>query len=405
MSSRRFGLLAFAAGLFAFANLAFAADPIKIGVTIAQSPPGSVSQGTQVKDGVEVATKILNDAGGILGRKVELIFEDTQGIPEKARAAVEKLITRDQVVAIVGEHQSSAALAGIEVAHRYHIPYINTNGWSDVIREKGYPEVFNPGVFNSRVAIAVADTMKSLGAKHVVAFCENTDYGVGLAKLIGKQIGERTTGIEYKYETLDRAAKDFLPAILPLKANPPDVVVEIMLPPAAYILLNQLNEQGVAPTKKTLIYDASGIADYPDFWQNVGDAAMDMLVFGLYHPKMALPELGKKVAADYTAKTKASPNRLLFQAADSVFLVAEAIKNAKSTKPADMIKALEATKWSGTRGEVTFSSEKSGFKYHQWLDVPYVTFQVTKVKQPVADMDLVQDPGKPLDASRVKRPQ
>jgi branched-chain amino acid transport system substrate-binding protein len=405
MSSRRFGLLAFAAGLFAFANLAFAADPIKIGVTIAQSPPGSVSQGTQVKDGVEVATKILNDAGGVLGRKVELIFEDTQGIPEKARAAVEKLITRDQVVAIVGEHQSSAALAGIEVAHRYHIPYINTNGWSDVIREKGYPEVFNPGVFNSRVAIAVADTMKSLGAKHVVAFCENTDYGVGLAKLIGKQNGERTTGIEYKYETLDRAAKDFLPAILPLKANPPDVVVEIMLPPAAYILLNQLNEQGVAPTKKTLIYDASGIADYPDFWQNVGDAAMDMLVFGLYHPKMALPELGKKVAADYTAKTKASPNRLLFQAADSVFLVAEAIKNAKSTKPADMIKALEATKWSGTRGEVTFSSEKSGFKYHQWLDVPYVTFQVTKVKQPVADMDLVQDPGKPLDASRVKRPQ
>ena len=74
------------------------------------------------------------------------------------------------------------ALAGIEVAHRYHIPYINTNGWSDVIREKGYPEVFNPGVFNSRVAIAVADTMKSLGAKNVVAFCENTDYGVGLQK-------------------------------------------------------------------------------------------------------------------------------------------------------------------------------------------------------------------------------
>lgn len=403
MSSRRFGLLALAAGVFALTSTAFAADPIKVGVTIAQSPPGSVSQGTQVKDGVEVAAKILNDAGGILGRKIELVFEDTQGIPEKARAAVEKLITRDQVVAIVGEHQSSAALAGIEVAHRYHIPYINTNGWSDVIREKGYAEVFNPGVFNSRVAIAVADTMKSLGAKHVVAFCENTDYGVGLAKLIGKQIGERTQGIEYKYETLDRAAKDFLPAILPLKANPPDVVVEIMLPPAAYILLNQLNEQGVAPTKKTLVYDASGIADYPDFWQNVGEAAKDMLVFGLYHPKMPLPDLGKKVAADYVAKTKASPNRLLFQAADSLFLVAEAIKAAKSTKADDMIKALEAIKWTGTRGEVSFSSEKSGFKYHQWLDIPYVTFQVTAIKQPVADMKLVQDPGKPLDMSRVER--
>jgi branched-chain amino acid transport system substrate-binding protein len=283
------------------------------------------------------------------------------------------------------------------------VPYINTNGWSDVIREKGYPEVFNPGNYNSRVAIAVADTMKSLGAKNVVAFCENTDYAVGLAKLIGAQIAERTQGISYKYETLDRASKDYLPAILPLKANPPDVIVEILLPPGAYILLNQLNEQGVAPTAKTMIYDASGIADYPDFWQNVGDAAKNMLVFGLYHPKMPMPELGKKVAADYTAKVKADPNRLLFQAADSLFLVAEAIKAAKSTKADDMIKALEGMKWSGTRGEVSFSNEKSGFKYHQWLDVPYVTFQITAVKQPVADMKLVQDPGKALDLSRVEK--
>ncbi|HVT54989.1 MAG TPA: ABC transporter substrate-binding protein [Xanthobacteraceae bacterium] len=404
MQFRRFGLPTLVAGLFAFSATAFAADPIKVGVTIAQSPPGSVSQGKQVKDGLEVAAKLINDGGGVNGRKIELIYEDTQGIPEKARAAVEKLITRDKVVAVTGEHQSSAALAGIEVAHRYHIPYINTNGWSDVIREKGYPEVFNPGNYNSRVAIAVADTMKSLGAKSVVAFCENTDYGVGLAKLIGVQIGERAKGINYKYETLDRASKDFLPAILPLKSNPPDVVVEIMLPPAAYILLNQLNEQGVAPTKKTLIYDASGIADYPDFWQNVSDSAKDMLVFGLYHPKMPLPELGKKVAAAYVAKTHGDPNRLLFQAADSLYLIAEAIKEGKSTKPDDMIKALENIKWTGTRGTITFSHEKSGFKYHQWLDVPYVTFQVTAVKQKVADMKLVQQPGQPLDVSKIERP-
>jgi branched-chain amino acid transport system substrate-binding protein len=399
----RAGLLALAAGLFATG--AFAADPIKIGVTIAQSPPGSVSQGVQVRDGVEIAAKMINDAGGVLGRPIELVFEDTQGIPEKARAAVEKLITRDKVVAVTGEHQSSAALAGIEVAHRYKVPYINTNAWSDVIREKGYAEVFNPGNFNSRVAIAAAETIKAMGVKRVLAFPENTDYGVGLAKLIGEQIKEKAPGVEYKYETLDRAAKDFLPALLPLKANPPDVIVEIMLPPAAYILFNQLHEQGIAPTAKTLIYDASGIADYPDFWQNVSDAAKQMLVFGLYHPKMQLPDLGKKVAAAYTAKTKNDPNRLLFQAADSVFLIAEAIKAAKGTEADGMIKALEGIKWTGARGEIAFSSEKSGYKYHQWLDVPYVTFQITAVKQPVADTKLVQEPGKPLDVGKIERPR
>ena len=75
MLFRRVGLLA--AGLFAFSVSTFAADPIKVGVTIAQSPPGSVSQGTQVKDGLEVAAKMINDSGGVNGRKIELIYEDT----------------------------------------------------------------------------------------------------------------------------------------------------------------------------------------------------------------------------------------------------------------------------------------------------------------------------------------
>jgi branched-chain amino acid transport system substrate-binding protein len=68
-----------------------------------------------------------------------------------------------------------------------------------------------------------------------------------------------------------------------------------------------------------------------------------------------------------------------------------------------MIKALEGMKWTGTRGEVSFSTEKSGYKYHQWLDIPYVTFEITAVKQPVIDMKLVQDPGKPLDTSRLEK--
>jgi branched-chain amino acid transport system substrate-binding protein len=401
---QRFGLCALAAGVFV-AQAAWATDSIKIGVTVAQSPPGSVSQGTQVKDAVEVAAKIINDAGGVLGRPVELVVEDTQGIPEKARAAVEKLITRDKVAAIVGEHQSSNVLAAIEVAHRYHVPYINTNGWADPIRDKGYVEVFNPANYNSRVAIAAAETMKGMGAKRVVAFCENTDYGVGLAKALGDQLKQRAPNIEYKYETLDRAGKDFLPALLPLKTDPPDVVVDIMLPPAAYILMNQLYEQGIAPSPKTWLYDASGLADYPDFWQNVSDAAKTMLVFGLYHPKMPAPALAKTVADAYKAKTKNEPSRLLFQAADSLFIVTEGIKAAKSIEPDALIKAMESLKWSGTRGEVTFSTEKGGYRYHQWIDIPYVTFQITAVKQPLADTNLVQDPGKPLDVSRLVKPK
>jgi branched-chain amino acid transport system substrate-binding protein len=387
----------------ALVGRAYAADPIKVGVTLTQSPPGSVVQGTQVKDGLEVVAKMLNDQGGVNGRPIELVIEDTQGLPEKARAGVEKLITRDKVVAIVGEHQSSNVLAGMEVAHRYHIPYINTNGWADAIREKGYPEMFNPNNYNRRVAMAAADSIKKLGAKKVVAFAENTDYGIGLAKGIGEQLKAVAPEISYRFDTLDRAAKDYLPAILPLRADPPDVVVDVMLPPAAYIMMNQVYEQGIAPSSKTWFYDASGLADYPDFWQNVKEAGKGLLVFGLYHPKMQAPALAKAVGDAYTTKTGAQPNRLLYQAADSLLVLADALKRANSTDPDAIVKALEETKYTGTRGEITFSKE-AGYKNHQWLDIPYVTFQVTEIGQKVADTPLVEQPGQPLDPSKLARP-
>jgi ABC-type branched-subunit amino acid transport system substrate-binding protein len=391
-----------AASLAVLAATAFAAEPIAIGISIAQSPPGSVVQGTQVKDGLEIVKDMVNAKGGVLGRQIQLVYEDNQGIPEKGRAASEKLITKDKVVAITGGHQSSVCLAEIEVAHRYGVPYINTNCWSDDVRKKGYPEVFNPGNYNSRVSMAMAETIAAMKLKNVVAFAENTDYGIGQAKLLDEFIKQKSPGTKYKYETLDRASKDFTPAVLALRANPPDMVINIMLPPAAYILMNQLYEQGVAPSAKTWSYDGAGLADYPDFWQNVKEAGNGMICFALYHPKMDIPALGKQVAAEYNKRTKSEPNRLIFQAADSLLLIVDAIKQAKSTDPKAIEKALRTMKFSGTRGTFQFG-EKPGYTYQQWVDIPFVNYQLTAVNQPVSESNLIQGPGQKLDVSKLKK--
>lgn len=395
--------IALAASATALAAASYAAEPIVIGVSIAQSPPGSVVQGTQVKDGVEIAVRMLNDKGGVLGRPLKVVYEDNQGIPEKGRAATEKLITRDKVVAVTGGHQSSVCLAEIEVAHRYKTPYVNTNCWSDDIRTKGYPEVFNPGNYNTRVSSAMAETIAALKVKSVVAFAENTDYGIGQAKLLGEFLKQMAPQIQYKYVALDRAGKDFTPAVLPLRANPPDLVVNVMLPPAAYILMNQFYEQGVAPSAKTAFYDGAGIADYPDFWQNVKEAGKYMLAFGLYHPAMPMPALGKEVGETYQKQAKTEPNRLIFQGVDSVLLVARAIEQAKSTDGAAIIKALQGIQFEGARGKFSFSQEP-GYKYQQWVDIPYVTYQLTEVNQPVSKTTLIQVPGQPLQIDKVLKP-
>jgi len=399
---KRTSLLALAAALLAAP--AIAQEPISIGISIAQSPPGSVVQGVQVKDGVEIMKDMINAKGGVLGRKIQLVYEDNQGVPEKGRAATEKLISKDHVVAITGGHQSSVCLAEIEVAHRYEVPYVNTNCWSDDIRKKGYVEVFNPSNYNSRVAQAMAETIAAMGVKSVVAFCENTDYGIGQAKALGDQLKAKAPNVQYKYETLDRAAKDFTPAVLALRANPPEMIATMMLPPAAYILMNQLYEQGVAPSSKTWFYDGAGIADYPDFWQNVKDAGKYMLNFGLYHPQMDIPPIGKEMAAEYTKRTKNEPNRLVFQAADSLLLIAEAIKQAKSTDPKAITKALQAIKFAGVRGPFAFGQEP-GIGYHQWVDIPYVAFQLTEVNQPVSKSNLIQGPGQKLDVTKLQKPK
>jgi ABC-type branched-subunit amino acid transport system substrate-binding protein len=176
----------------------------------------------------------------------------------------------------------------------------------------------------------------------------------------------------------------------------------MMLPPAAYILMNQLYEQGVAPSAKTWFYDGAGIADYPDFWQNVKDAGKYMVSFGLYHPAMSVPPIGKQMAAEYTKRTKGEPNRLIFQAADSLLLIAEAIKQAKSTDPKAITKALQTIKFSGVRGPFTLGKE-TGVGYQQWVDIPYVTFQLTDVNQPVSKSNLVQEPGKALSVGKLQR--
>jgi ABC-type branched-subunit amino acid transport system substrate-binding protein len=294
-------------------------------------------------------------------------------------------------------------LAEIEVAHRYEVPYINTNCWSDDVRKKGYAEVFNPSNYNTRVSMAMAETIAALGPKRVIAFAENTDYGIGQAKLLAEFVKQKSPQTEFKYETMDRAGKDFTPAVLALRANPPDMVINVMLPPAAYILMNQLYEQGVAPSAKTWSYDGAGIADYPDFWQNVKDAGKYMVSFGLYHPAMPVPAIGKEVAAEYTKRTKAEPNRLIFQSADSLLLIVEAIRQAKSTDPKVLRNTLQNIKFAGVRGPFQFSKE-AGITYQQWADIPYVNYQLTEVNQPVSKSNLIQGPGQPLSVSKLQKP-
>jgi branched-chain amino acid transport system substrate-binding protein len=176
-----------------------------------------------------------------------------------------------------------------------------------------------------------------------------------------------------------------------------------MLPPAAYLVMNQVYEQGLAPSTKTILYDGSGLADYPDFWQNVKEAGKYMLSFALYHPQMKQTKTALDIAAEYKKRTGGEVNRLVLQAADSLELVIQGIQADKSTDSAKLIKAMQTMKFDSIRGISDFST-KPGYSYQQWLEIPFVNYEMTAEKQPIGKTVMIQAPGQKFDASKIVRP-
>src|SRR5262245_50017269 len=74
--------------------------------------------GTSTKNGIDMAIDVVNKSGGVLGKQIRVIVEDDQGKPEEAQTVVTKLITKDQVVALLGEVASSRTLAAAPVAQQ-----------------------------------------------------------------------------------------------------------------------------------------------------------------------------------------------------------------------------------------------------------------------------------------------
>ena len=100
-------LLAMSAGALLPWAAAHAADAIRIGGLAPLSPPGGVQTGESLRDGMKVAVEELNAKGGLLGQPVELIVEDTSGVPEKGVAAFERLASKENVVAVTGSAHSA----------------------------------------------------------------------------------------------------------------------------------------------------------------------------------------------------------------------------------------------------------------------------------------------------------
>jgi ABC-type branched-subunit amino acid transport system substrate-binding protein len=265
-----------------------------------------------------------------------------------------------------------------EVAHKYHIPTVFAETWSDDITASGYEEVFRIAPASSIVAQADANYLENLGFDFVVIVTENTDYGIPAADSTQERLAE--VGIEAEIYSADKGTQDYSAIITRIQAGEtPDAVLVLITGEDSYNFENQAIEAGLMPTEETACI-ANQVAIQPQFWEAVpGGNWCSFRKVGLV-PALA-NDVTKAFEAKYRERFGIFPESFALEAYDSMRLMGYAIETAGSLDPDAMIEALENVDIVLAQGRYYFPygsdnpvpDDQPAWMWHQWPD-PAVLF-------------------------------
>ncbi|MBI2818394.1 MAG: ABC transporter substrate-binding protein [Acidobacteria bacterium] len=313
--------------------------------------------GISTKNGIDMAIDEVNQAGGLLGKRVRVIVEDDQGRPEEAQTVVTKLITRDRVVAILGEVASSRTLAAAPVAQQNGIPMISPSSTNPRVTEVG-DYIFRVCFIDPFQGLVMAkfatDTLK---AKNVAVLRDiKNDYSVGLADVFVENF-KKMGGSIVSDQSYSEGDTDFSAQLTAIKARNPEAI----------FLPGYYTEVGlVARQAKNLGITVPLLGG--DGWDSprlleIGGEALNGSYYS-NHSSMDDPNPAiQKFVADYRARFADAPDALAALGYDSAMILFDAIRRANSTEPARIRDALAQTKgFSGITGTITMDENRNPVK-------------------------------------------
>ena len=391
------GLVTGLAGLLALSGPALAADcPIKIGGLAPLSAPGSVTGGEAMRVAMLLAERDINAAGGVLGCDIEVVIADTEGLPEKARALMEKLITQDGVVAVGGGYHSSVGVAGKDIANDRGIPVVFAETWNDTITGDKQKYIFRIAPLSSWASGVIWKfAAQAPGVKKVVIVTENTDYGIPAAAECEKGLASK--GISSTTFGVDIGTQDFAGIVERVKAENPDYLIVLLTGEAGFNYAQQAADAGVGPQDMMFHANQSGL-ESKAFWENVPDGNLSFMArIGV--PETMYNESALKMANDYKEQTgKTGVESYALEAYDSIGVIAQAINEAGSTGGDAIVDALENISHEGTLGRIYFpygtkkdpSADGKGDEWwHQWPDPAITMVQYQKEGEASNPMTIV----------------
>ncbi len=328
-----------------------AADTVKVGIVLPLTGP-QAKFGEIEKKSFDLALEEINAAGGINGKKLELVMEDDTGRPEVGRSVVEKLITKDKVVMIGGGYSSSVTFAVAGVCQQNKMPFLVNTGAADKITTSGWDYIFrlNPPVSHYADAITtlLAEKVKP---KTVAILHENSLFGTKGAQSFEETCEKAGYKVLLK-EGYEHGGIDFKPVLIQIKQLNPDIVYMVSYIMDASLLMKQAKELKLTP--KMFIGGAAGFT-LPEFAKNSGVASENVISATLWHEVLPFPG-----AMDYYNKFVAKFNKPTeyhgAEAYAACYVIADVLKRAKSFEAADIKQALSETDMMTVFGPVKFTN-------------------------------------------------
>ncbi len=350
-------------GLFSFLVLAaaafplFAADPavIKIGAIFAVTGPAA-NLGLPESRTLEMLVEEANKAGGILGKKVELIIKDSQGNAEKAISFAKQLVEEEEVLAIIGPTTSGESMKLKGYCDENEQILISCAAAETIVNPVA-KWVFKTPQMDSFAAIMIFNEMKKMGISRIGAVVSNTGFGQGGKAQLEKLAPENGITLAIT-EVYDATAGDFTGVLTKVKAQNVQAVVNWSVEPAQSIVPKNMKQMGF----DVPIFQSHGFGNIR-YAEAAGKAAEGILfpcgrllvadVLPASHPQKKLLTEYKKA---YEARFKEDVSTFGGHAYDAFLILKEAVKKAGSTDKAKVRDAIEGLKGlAGTAGIFSFS--------------------------------------------------
>jgi branched-chain amino acid transport system substrate-binding protein len=326
-------------------------DPIYLGVS-GPLTGQNAQYGAQWKKGFDLALDEINGAGGINGRKLEYVFEDSQSDPKQSVVVAQKFIADERIVVELGDFSSTASMAASQIYQRAGLVQFGfTNSHPDFTKAGG-DYTWSNSVTQAQASPALADfSVKTLGLKKLAVFYLNTDWGkssYGLFAAHAKEIGAEIVS-EQAYLPDE---KDFRSAITTVRDANPDAIILYSYQADGALIVQQLRDAGL---KQPVV--GGGSLQSPDFIKLGGAAVEGVYILGEFLASDPNPTI-KAFVTKYQARYNEEPDLFAVHAYDTIILIAEAIKLGGPTRQGihDALGKLKDVP-SVTNGTVTFDLE------------------------------------------------